>query len=768
MKKVKNFLLKYILAPLFLLFLLFLILDLFFPLKVNLNYSSIIASNEGTIIHAFLNSNDKWRMKTELDEISPVLKKTIIYKEDKYFYYHPGINPVALGRAFINNILKQKRTSGASTITMQVARMLKPKKRSYGNKFIEMFRALQLEWHYSKDEILQLYLNLIPYGGNIEGVKSASMLYFQKKPEALSLAQVTTLAIIPNRPTSLKLGENNTYIVQERNKWLKRFLDEDVFPKQDIEDALNEPLDVYRHAAPKMAAHFSIRMANKYPHESIIKTTLDIRKQQKIETIAKNYITTLKNLHITNTSIIVINNHTRKVEAYVGSADFNDSEAQGQVDGVNALRSPGSTLKPLLYALAIDKGVITPKMTITDVPVNFSGYRPENYDEQYRGKVSIEKSLALSLNIPAVKITDEIGIDYLVDKLSNANCKWIEKHQREMGLSIILGGCGLTLEELSNLFSCFANEGKYQPLKWLERDSTSTSTALFSASASYMITSILTQLVRPDLPYKFENSIHLPKVAWKTGTSYGRRDGWSIGYNVDYTVGVWIGNFDGEGVPELNGAEFATPLLFDVFNNIDYNSNKKWFKEPQEMDYRLVCAETGLLPADSCKSQIIDSYIPTVSTNARCEHLKQTYTNGDESISYCKSCMPENNYKVKWYYNYAPDLIDFYENNHIPYIKIPNHNTECTRIYTDVEPEISSPTDGMEYLLMEEESKQLMLSCNVENGVKKVYWYINDKLYQSAQPKEKVFFSPTAGQHKISCVDDKGRNTNIRINVKFI
>jgi penicillin-binding protein 1C len=745
----------------------FIILDIFLPFKPKINYSTIITSSDGTIIHAFLNHRDKWRMKTELDEISPLLKKTIIHKEDKYFYFHFGINPIAIGRALFNNIIKRKRTSGASTITMQVARMLQPKKRSYGNKFIEMFRAMQLEWHYSKDEILQMYLNLLPYGGNVEGVKSASMLYFQKKPEALSLAQVITLAIIPNRPTSLKPGENNSFIVQERNKWLKQFSEETIFPQQDIDDAMNEPLDVYRHSAPKMAPHFSIRMYHKFSNEAIIKTTLDIAKQKKLENIVKNYVTTLKNLHITNASVIVINNQTQEVEAYVGSSDFYDSEAQGQVDGINAIRSPGSTLKPLLYALAMDKGIITPKFNITDVPVNFSGYRPENYDQQYRGKITIEKALALSLNIPAVKITDEIGVDYLASKLSSANFKWIDKNQKDLGLSLALGGCGVTLEELSNLFSCFAHEGKYKALRWLKNDSNSVSQSIFSPAASFMVTNILNQLVRPDLPYKFENSMHLPKVAWKTGTSYGRRDGWSIGYNVDYTVGVWIGNFNGEGVPELNGAEYATPLLFDVFNNIDYNS-KKWFKEPKEMSYRLVCAETGLLPNDSCKNQIIDYYIPMISSNTKCEHVKQIYTDATERISYCKSCLPESGYKVKWYYNHPPDLLDYFESNNIPYLKIPPHNEECTRIYSDVAPEITSPTDGMEYLLIEEESKQLMLSCNVENGVKIVYWYVDDKLYQSAKPKDKVFFSPAAGQHKISCVDDKGRNTNIRISVKFI
>ncbi|MCH8316960.1 MAG: transglycosylase domain-containing protein, partial [Bacteroidetes bacterium] len=372
----------------------FFLLNWLFPLKVNIEYSQIITSSKGRVLHAFLTSDEKWRMKTELGEIIPELKKAIIYKEDKYFYYHFGINPISIIRALYNNTLQNKKTSGASTITMQVARLLEPKERTYANKLIEMFRAIQLELYYSKDEILQLYLNLLPYGGNIEAVKSASLLYFQRNPDHLSLSQIVILTIIPNRPNSLIPGQNNDLIEKERNRWLRKFKADNIFPENMIEDALNEPLKAQRHEAPKFAPHFAYRLKSKYPGKAIIKTHLDGNIQNKVELITYNYIQRLKHFNIHNAAVIVIKNKSVVVIAYLGNADFSDTENAGQVDGIKAVRSPGSTLKPFVYALAIDKGIVTPKNTITDVPVNFGGYSPENFNKKFHGKVTIEQALA--------------------------------------------------------------------------------------------------------------------------------------------------------------------------------------------------------------------------------------------------------------------------------------------------------------------------------------------------------------------------------------
>jgi len=744
------------------------ILNLLFPLRLQIDYSPVITASDGSVINAFLSRDDKWRMKLEPDEINSVLKKAILLKEDQYFYFHPGVNPVAMARALVLNLSQGKTTSGASTITMQVVRLLYPQPRTYGNKVIEMFRALQLEWHYSKDEILQLYLNLVPFGGNIEGVKAASVLYFQQSPKQLSLAQAVTLTVIPNKPSSLRIGIQNDRIVAFRNKWLHYFRKQKAFMDKDIEDALHEPLAASRLEAPRVAPHFAFRMYRKYRNQPIIKTTLNRHIQEKVENLAYNYLQQLRHKNIHNASVIVVNNQTRAVEAYLGSADFTDAEHHGQVDGVRAIRSPGSTLKPFLYAVAIDQGLITPKTVISDVPIDYAGYRPENYFGNYNGNITIEQALATSLNIPAVKILDQLSVPVFVKKLQQAEFSWVKKTGHQLGLSLVLGGCDVKLEELTALYAAFPNDGIYTSLRWQAGDTLTIKKSLVSPASAYMINQILTQLKRPDLPYNADNSRNLPKIAWKTGTSYGRKDAWSIGYNKKYTVGVWVGNFSGEGVPELNGTDSATPLLFDIFNTIDYNRPESWFAPPAKFSERAVCKESGLPLNTFCSDQIIDAFIPGVSRVTKCTHLKQVPVSVDGKYTYCTTCLPDN-FKEKWLPNFAPDILAFYESEHIPYEDIPMHNPACSRIFQDYAPIIVSPTAEMEYLLERTENQKLMLRCQAHNEVKQVYWYINDKLVKATPANENLFFKPTTtGKYKISCTDDQGRNTNAYISIKFL
>ena len=746
--------------------LLLMVLDIAFPVKVNPQYSTVITDSDDKILHAFLNPHDKWRMQTELKEITPTLEKAIIFKEDRWFRYHFGINPIAVGRAFFNNIIKRRRTSGASTITMQVVRLLYPQERTYWHKITEMIRAIQLELHYSKDEILQMYLSLVPYGSNIEGLKSASVLYFQKSPDVLSLAEVTALTIIPNRPSSLRLGKNNTYILQERNKWLQRFAEAGLFASQDIEDALAEPLQVRRHEAPKLAPHLAYRLKTTYPNEPTIHSSLHRNLQLTLEKIVQNYVNRLYGINIHNAAVLLINNQTKQVEAYVGSADFNNPIDGGQVDGIRAIRSPGSTLKPLLYGIAFDKGIITPKSAINDVPSNFGGFEPENFDKQFHGKVTAEFALANSLNIPAVKLLKDISTASMIEKLKKAEFQTIKKSASKLGLSLALGGCGVTLEELTNLFSSFAHQGTFTKATLLAEENPNKPTEILSEDATFLINQILSQITRPDLPNNYEYTYRMPKIAWKTGTSFGKKDAWSIGYNAKYTLGIWIGNFSGEGVPELSGANIATPLLLDIFNTIDYNSSAKWFSPSANLAMRKVCAETGAIPSEHCNHQITDYYIMGVSNTQSCTHTKAVWVNPSATISYCAVCMPDSGMVQKQYPVFAPELIAWYQTRHIQYGQIPPHNPQCTRVFNNNAPIISSPNDGAEYWIEPNEAVKLQLSCQVGNDVKMIYWYINDKLYQKSAPQQETFFYPEAGNIKISCTDDKGRTSHIYIQVK--
>ncbi|MDB5267407.1 MAG: penicillin-binding protein [Hymenobacter sp.] len=773
-------------------------LDRLFPLPPAPRYSPIVLAADGSVLHAFLNPTQKWRMKTELAEITPALQQAIINKEDRYFRYHFGVNPVAIIQAAGRNIFKSGRTTGASTITMQVARLLEPKERTFGNKLLEMLRATQLEAHYSKAEILQLYLNLVPYGGNIEGVKSAALLYFQQPPDYLSLAQTVTLAIIPNQPRVLVLGKNNDRILAERNRWLRQFQQQHLFPNQDIEDALNEPLDAQRHAAPTLAPHLARRLVTQFPSQPIIHSTLRRNPQAKAEDLTKNYVRRLRELGITQAAVLVVNNRTRAVEAYVGSADFQDNVSSGQVDGVRAIRSPGSTLKPFLYALAVDRGIVTPKLKLPDVPTNFSGFRPENFDKSCAGEVTVERALTYSLNIPAVRVLAEVGVPVFTDKLREAGFKSVAKAAPRLGLSTILGGCGATLEELTGLYAALADGGRYAPLtlvlneesgmrnEELKRKSLAASSgpkpraqnssfliphsSLISPAAAFLITDILAQRTRPDLPMGYQNSRHLPKIAWKTGTSYGRRDAWSIGYNQDYTIGVWVGNFSGQGSPALTGADVASPLLFDLFNTLAYNSPNRWAVPPATLDFRLVCAETGLVPGEHCPNQLIDYYLPGTSTARHCEHQKEALVSADGTICYCRACVPAAGFKRQLFPNPLPEVLAFRESQGLPSTRLPAHNPACrlvraTETGAGAALAITSPLDHAEYVLDHKDKQQMLLSCAAGSEVRQVFWYVNDRFLRAASATERVFFRPPSGTVKISCADDHGRNVDIRLQV---
>ena len=748
------------------LLLLFFLLNLIFPLPDKIEYSTIVTDSKGEIINAYLTKNQKWRMKTEMDEISPLLRKTIIAKEDKYFYSHPGINPFSIVRALFKNIFRMKRTSGASTITMQVARALEPRKRNFWSKMVEMFRAFQLELKYKKGEIFQMYLNLVPFGGNIEGVKSASFLYFSKNPDHLSLAEITTLSIIPNRPSSLVIGKNNARIVQERNRWLHRFANDNVFTQKEIEDALAEPLIASRGTVPHYIPHLAYKL--KQQGNDIIKTNIELNTQLKVEKLVQDYVRILRLRNIRNAAMVVIDNRTHKVISYVGSSDFNDTTDGGQVNGAAAIRQPGSTLKPILYGMCIDEGLLTPKMVMTDVPVNYDGYAPENYDQKFNGYVTVEYALEHSLNIPAVKSLRMLGKDKLVQKLAACDFKQISKDQRRLGLSLILGGCGTTLEELTGLFSSFANEGVYLSPSYTQNDTIHRKVMVMSPEANFMINEILSKVNRPDFPLNWGATERMPKIAWKTGTSYGRRDAWSIGYNKDYTVGVWVGNFSGFGIPELSGANVATPLLFKIFNTIDYDSDAEWFTRPKNCESRKVCSETGLLPTDHCTDLVLDYFIPLISPTTACNNMQEVMVSADEKISYCKSCAPETGFKRKMYKMIDPEMQAYFQENGIAFQKVPPHNPDCEKIFKEGLPVITSPANGTEYLINKKDPEPLQLICKTANDVSRIYWYVNNKFYKTGNVGEKQFFVPEEGPVKISCTDDKGRNRDIWIKVKYV
>lgn len=747
---------------------LFVLLNSFFPIRTSIDYAQIILSEEKKPLYFFLSKDDKWRLKSSINEFPEELIEAIIEKEDKFFYYHFGVNFISIAKAFTNNIASGKKVSGASTITMQVARLLDPKPRTYLNKLVEVFRAFQLEWKFSKDEILTMYLNLVPYGGNIEGVRAASLLYFGVEPNQLSLAQCIALSIVPNRPTSLAIGKNNKAIEAARNKWLEQYRKSKTFNNDAIDEAIAEPLDSYRRNSPKNAPHFSYRIHRFHQKDPVINTTLSFELQESVVELSKQYLRRTAQFGVYNSAVLVVDNATKNVVAYVGNPNFNDNKNAGQVDGTRALRSPGSTLKPFIYALTFDYGIYTPRSILYDVPTNFENYSPRNFDQRFNGKVTLKEALGNSLNVVAVKALEKIGVNSMISTLEKADFASISRSKHNLGLSLALGGCGVSLYEMAGIYSSLATNGNYKPLNYLQQKDTSKQNGiqLFSPESSYLITEILSEIDRPDLPSEYQWGRKVPKIAWKTGTSYGRKDAWSIGYNKKYTVAVWVGNFNNKGARALTGAGIATPLLFKIFNSIDYNSKTAWFETPESLKERVVCKESGLPPSIHCNSFITDFFIPKVSSIQQCSHQKIVYTSAEEDKSYCIHCLPSSGYKKKLFPNHTAEILTYYKQIGFPVIQAPLHNEACKHISANTKeksPEIISPLSGREYIV--DTNGELMLQCHVSNDVAEVYWYVNNQFIAKTEGAEKVFITPPRGKVKISCSDDRGRNTDTYITV---
>jgi len=729
--------------------------------------STLVFDREGKVLRAFTSADDMWRIRTDLEQISPLLQKYLVFYEDRWFYYHPGFNPVSLVRALGQNLRSGRIISGGSTLTMQIARMIEPKARTWRNKAIELFRALQLEQRFSKDELLTIYFNIAPYGGNIEGVAAAAWLYFGKEPARLSPGEAALLTVLPNSPSQFRPDLVPDRAREARDKVLTRLFDYGLIEDVEYREALAEEIPDARRDWPFRAPHFSQELATRYPQEARIYTTINADLQIFLEDLLAVEVAKVKAEGITNAAAVVIDNQTHQLVAAVGSAGFFNHQDQGQVNGYLAPRSPGSTLKPFVYALALERGLITPAHYVEDVPVLFSGYSPENYDSTYSGLVSAQEALQRSLNVPAVNLLAALGGEALYELLKKAGFTTLTP-VNHYGLPIVLGGCEVNLLELTNLYAALAGSGKKYPVQTRLDRGTSPPFTLFSPGVAYIITEILTEVRRPDLPTCWEFTT-LPKVAWKTGTSYGHKDAWSIGYNPRYTVGVWVGNFSGEGRAGLSGAEMAAPLLFAIFAQLNSDTTVSWFTPPVTVKKRAVCAVSGQTPGPFCTPLRTDYYLTDCSPEVECT-FHQTYLL-DPATGYR---LPPHYYSAarvtaeQVYLQYPPRVAAWLEANGQPVETLPPLLPEWQKILPGGAPVVRSPSADYIYQIRQGvplEYQKICLEAAAGNDVQQLYWFIDGEFYGQTKPGERLFYLPEPGQHRVICQDDRGRSAEVKLEI---
>ncbi|WP_083360313.1 peptidoglycan glycosyltransferase PbpC [Pseudomonas antarctica] len=535
----------------------------------------VVLAEDGTPLWRFADANGVWRYPVQTSEVSPYYLEALLTYEDRWFYEHPGVNPLALMRATWQNLAGARVVSGGSTLSMQVARLLDPHSRTFHGKLRQLWRTAQLEWHLSKDEILNLYLNRAPFGGTLQGVAAASWAYLGKSPAQLTHAEASLLAVLPQAPSRLRPDRHPQRAQQARDKVLRRLAEFQVWPQSAVDEALEEPLLLAPRLEPSLAPLLARRL-NRPDSPPLIRTTLDATLQRRLEDLLLGWRARLP--EHTSAAILVVEEESMAVRAYLGSVDINDAKRFGHVDMISALRSPGSTLKPFLYGMALDDGLIHSESLLQDVPRRYGDYRPGNFSMGFSGAVPASTALSSSLNLPAVQLLEAYGPKRFAAEMRIGGVPLALPALAEPNLALILGGAGSRLEDLVSGYSAFARDGRSAAIR-LQPDDTLKERPLLSPGSAWIVRRILSGQARPDRDPRAE-LVQRPVLAWKTGTSYGFRDAWAIGVGPRYLIGVWIGRPDGTPVPGQFGLASAAPLMLQVHDVLTNRDSQRGISAP--------------------------------------------------------------------------------------------------------------------------------------------------------------------------------------------
>ena len=534
-----------------------------------------VLAEDGTPLWRFADANGVWRYPVQTSEVSPYYLQALLTYEDRWFYQHPGVNPLALGRAAWQNLSGGRVLSGGSTLSMQVARLLDPHPRTLLGKSRQLWRTAQLEWHLSKEQILNLYLNRAPFGGTLQGVAAASWAYLGKSPQHLTHAEAALLAVLPQAPSRLRPDRHPARAQVARDKVLRRLGEFAVWPQSAVDEALEEPLLLAPRLEPSLAPLLARRLNR--PHSPpLIRTTLDANLQRRLEDLLLGWRARLP--EHTSAAILVVEAQSMAVRAYLGSVDINDTRRFGHVDMISALRSPGSTLKPFLYGMAMDAGLIHSESLLQDVPRRYGDYRPGNFSMGFSGPVPASSALSTSLNLPAVQLLEAYGPKRFAAEMRIGGMPLALPPLAEPNLSLILGGAGSRLEDLVSGYSAFARGGKSATIR-LQPDDELRERPLLSPGSAWIVRRILSGQARPDRDPRAE-LVQRPVLAWKTGTSYGFRDAWAIGVGPRYLIGIWIGRPDGTPVPGQFGLASAAPLMLQVHDVLINRDSQRGISAP--------------------------------------------------------------------------------------------------------------------------------------------------------------------------------------------
>jgi penicillin-binding protein 1C len=753
------------------LFLIYLLIPLPSPLLEE-NYSLIVNDEDGDYLRVFLNDDEQWCFPpSDSVRVPDKLQKAVICFEDNYFYWHPGVNPVSVMRASYQNISNGRIVSGASTITMQVARMVEKKPRTFFNKFLEMFLALKIEFYYSKEEILKIYLDHVPFGGNIKGYRAAAEKYFEKTPSELSWAEAAALAVLPNSPGIVNLSSGKDILKQKRDRLLKKLHENGEIDESAFKLALLEPIISRVYPFRITAPHLTQVIKDKTAEGTYVNTTINKNIQLYVELIAKEQSRSLKREGIRNCAALIMETQTGKIKAYVGSQDYFDADAQGMVNGVTASRSSGSILKPFLYALSMDEGIIIPQTLIKDVRSYFDAFTPQNADEKFSGILPAKEALIRSLNIPAVRLLNTYGIYRFYSFLKNAGVSTLFRPADDYGLPLIIGGAEVNMMDMAMMYGGLANSGMFSKPYYLKEDSSSSGAStsqLISPGACLLVLDMLKELKRPGAEYYWEQYQNQRPIAWKTGTSYGGKDAWAVGVSPEWTIAVWAGNFDGDSNPNLSGAASAGPLLFEIFNYLPHDPRAKWFDiVGYEFNEGTICNQTGFLAGPYCDDKVAADLPSHMYPLRLCPFHKNVFVDESAEYSVCSRCWEEG-YREKHYTVYPADVVYHLKQRGHLVEDLPAHNPACAQMANINQLEFLYPVNSTKIWLPKDydgDYEKIVSRIAHKKPASSVFWYLDDTYLGITKDKHEMAISIDNGWHNLSVIDQEGHEDKIKFYV---
>jgi penicillin-binding protein 1C len=743
----------------------------FYPLPERLSApgSRVIEFADGSPMRVFLSPDDKWRIPVTLDEVDPDFVEALIAYEDERFMYHPGVDPISICRAIIQNASSMKVESGASTITMQLARIMEPRPRTLKSKLIESFRAVQLEIHLSKDEILEAYLQFAPYGKNIEGIEAASLSYFGHRATDLDPYEIVYLLSVPQRPSSRYPDPDHaSHMPTVTNRIVNRLVDVDVFEKQEAEQArLGLPPEDLR-PFPKKCMHVS-RIIAARTDQTRVRSTVDPQAQDMAESIMDNYKRQLADLDIWNASVFVLDVESSRVLAAVGSLDFWDKENDGQVAGFLAPRSPGSAMKPIIYAMAIDQSVVLPDYQVPDIPLRYRGYEPINYDRRYRGMVKLEDALSMSLNIPFIRLLDQVGIENFKSVLRAGGMTTISPDPDRYGLSMALGAMEARPAELANLYAMLARGGEFRSVVWWEGQDERPPQNLISPAACWLTRRALRRKDRPDFPNR-ELARKVPQdVFWKTGTSAFHRDAWAVGSANGVVAVSWVGDFHGTGNHSLVGSERAGPILFDILEAFEKTSKSgDPDPPPEDMIEVEICSWSGRLAGPHCPHT--RSVLAPVRNlpKENCQYHVEYLIDRQTGFRLNPVCSRGRDTERKTFTVLPTQYRRWVDDRKLDAPAPPPLHPDCHEHFASEGPRISYPRPRSVFFIMpgiDPQRQEIKLEAVAGTDTGELHWFVDGTFIGSARSQERVWFTPTPGNHEISVTDNGGRSHSINIRI---